>query len=472
MTTSLLWFRRDLRLDDHPALLAAAHGSDEHAQRDVLGVFVADDGLLRASGAPRRQFLAGCLEQLSTAMDGRLLIVSGRPADVVPDLAAAVGADTVHVSADYGPYGGSRDRRVEAVLHEQGVDLVATGSAYAVAPGRIRKPDGTPYAVFTPFHRAWAEHGWRKPAGNAGAVRWLDPSELSRSGSSEVASFEAMTVTAIAGNAAERPDLPDPGEQAAKRAWKKFLDVKVTDYDDERNRPDHPGTSHMSAYLKWGCLHPRSLLADLAAVGSPGAASYRRELAFREFYADLLFHHPESPTRSADPSVDRLEWDTGDLAAEHLAAWKAGRTGFPYIDAGMRQLLSQGWIHNRARMGVASFLIKDLHLPWQVGAAHFLDHLVDGDIASNTYGWQWVAGAGAQAAPFYRVFNPVGQGEKHDPNGDYVRTFVPELAGVPGKAVHRPWDLPDGIPAGYPTPIVDHATERAEALRRFAARSN
>jgi deoxyribodipyrimidine photo-lyase len=460
MTPSVLWFRRDLRLDDNPALLAAA--SDHHgAEREVLGVFVADEKLLQASGLPRRQFLAGCLERLSDTMGGRLLVARGRPHEVIPLLARRVGAQTVHISADYGPYGVARDRKVEASLRDQDAELVATGSAYAVAPGRIRKADGTPYAVFTPFHRAWSAHGWRKPAAPGTSVNWMRPDGLA----------DSLAAAEVAGAPTRVPELPEPGERAARSGWRRFLDENVREYDDERNRPDHRGTSHMSAYLKWGCIHPRTLLSDLSEIHSAGAQSYRRELAFREFYADLLFHHPDSATRSLNPAIDRREYDTGDLAEQRLEAWKAGRTGYPYIDAGMRQLLAEGWIHNRARMGVASFLVKDLHLPWQVGAAHFLNHLVDGDIASNTYGWQWVAGAGAQAAPFYRVFNPVGQGEKHDPNGDYVRRYVPELAGVPGRAVHRPWQLPDGPPAGYPAPIVDHITERAEALRRFAAHS-
>ncbi len=464
MTTSLLWFRRDLRLDDHPALLAAARGADG-GQREVLGVFVADERLLRKSGAPRRNYLAGCLEALSESMGGRLLITSGRAVEVIPRLAKAIGADAVHLSADYAPYGRARDERVAAALRDAGIALTATGSSYAVAPGRVRKPDGTPYSVFTPYFRGWTAHGWRKPAGPGTGVRWMDPS------SPEVT--DVAPVYPAAQLSAELPHgtaLPEPGERAAQRLWKQFADRAVHDYDDERNRPDHSGTSRMSVHLKWGCVHPRTLLADLEGATTEGAASYRRELAFREFYADQLLHHPEALTTSLDLAVDGLQHDTGPVADQHLAAWKAGRTGFPYIDAGLRQLLTEGWIHNRARMGVASFLIKDLHLPWQVGAAHFLDHLVDGDVASNTFGWQWVAGAGAQAAPYYRIFNPVGQGEKHDPGGDYVRRYVPELAGVPGKAVHRPWELPGGIPAGYPAPIVDHAAERTEALRRWSER--
>ena len=458
MTISLLWFRRDLRIEDHPALLSA--GSDD---RDVLGIFVADDTLLRTSGSPRRHFLAACLEALSESMNGRLLILLGRPESVIPHVASAVGAEKVHVSADFGPYGRSRDDRVRKALQAKHIEMIATGSAYAVAPGRVTKPDGTPYAVFTPYHRAWTAHGWRKPAGSGAGISWLDPSTLDLPGT-------ATDVRRVSAALPAGMHLPDPGEKAAHRTWSQFLERAVDDYDDERDRPDHPGTSHLSPYLKWGCIHPRTLLADLSALRTAGAASYQRELAFREFYADILFHRPETLTRSADATIDRLPWDTGQTADERLDAWKSGRTGFPYIDAGMRQLLAEGWIHNRVRMGVASFLIKDLHLAWQLGAAHFLEHLVDGDIASNTHGWQWVAGAGAQASPYYRVFNPIGQGEKHDPHGDYVRRFVPELAGIAGKAVHRPWELPDGIPAGYLEPIVDHATERAETLRRWENR--
>jgi deoxyribodipyrimidine photo-lyase len=449
-----MWFRRDLRLDDNPALLRAAESGD------VLGVFVADDQLLHSSGAPRRNFLAGCLTELSRSMGGRLMIAHGRPENVIPALAEQVGADTVHVAADYGPYGRKRDARVSELLQRSDIELIATGSAYAVAPGRVRKPDGTPYAVFTPFHRAWSAHGWRGPAANASGIQWLDPKGLG----------PQLDIDELSAAIPTDMTLPEPGETAARRAWALFLQKAVADYDDERNRPDHPGTSHMSPYLKWGCIHPRTLLADLSKKRSLGAASYQRELGFRDFYGDILFHRPETLTVSADPVIDELEWDTGEEADTRLEAWKAGRTGYPYVDAGMRQLLAEGWIHNRVRMGVASFLIKDLHLAWQRGAAHFMEHLVDGDIASNTHGWQWVAGAGAQASPYYRVFNPITQGEKFDPAGDYVRKYVPELRTIAGKAVHRPWELADGVPAGYVEPIVDHATERVETLLRWEQR--
>jgi deoxyribodipyrimidine photo-lyase len=382
---------------------------------------------------------------------------------VLPRVARAVDATAVHVSADYMPYGRDRDAGVENALAADDVDFVATGSPYAVAPGRVRKGDGTRFAVFTPYYNGWKAHGWRKPAEAGGAVPWINAGDLTGVG-------RRSSIESLAARVPDGMRLPDPGEQAAVQRWGNFLDGAVDAYADERNRPDRAGTSRMSPYLKWGCIHPRTMLADLAPRRSRGASAYRRELAWREFYADVVFHLPQSLRTSVDPVVDRMTWASGADAEKMLAAWRAGCTGFPYIDAGMRQLLAEGWMHNRVRMGVASFLIKDLHLPWQVGARHFLDYLVDGDVASNNHGWQWVAGSGPQAAAFYRIFNPVGQGEKFDPDGDYVRSFVPELRGVAGKAVHRPWDLPDGIPDGYPPPIVDHATERAAALSAWADR--
>jgi deoxyribodipyrimidine photo-lyase len=454
---AILWFRRDLRLDDHPALLAAAAGG-----RQVLGLFVLDPVLLAGSGRPRIHFLHSCLQALATATGGRLLVLRGDPRAVVPAVARQVRAAEVHISADYMPYGRRRDDAVRAALGDS--PLVDTGSPYAVAPGRVRKSDGAAYTVFTPFFRAWSRHGYRAPAGPGGGVDFVDGADVRLDG------LDRVDVSDLDGVTAADPALPPGGEAEGLRRWAEFRDEVVDDYKTSRDRPDRPGTSRLSAYLKYGCIHPRTLLADLGRRSSEGAATYRQELAWREFYADLVFTRPRTAWHSIDPAVDRLEYDSGPVADAHLEAWKAGRTGFPYIDAALRQLLTEGWVHNRARMGVASFLIKDLHLPWQVGAKHFLNHLVDGDLPSNNNGWQWVAGSGAQAAPFYRIFQPVTQGLRHDPDGDYVRRYVPELRGIPGKAVHTPWELPGGIPDGYPERIVDHAAERLEALRRWEQR--
>jgi len=444
--TSVLWFRRDLRLGDNPALLAARDAGGD----GVLPLFVLDDVLRRPSGAPRLAFLYRCLRELDGALDGRLVVLHGVPQEVLPRMAREVGAASVHIAADHGPYGRERDARVAAALPD-GVPLVRTGSPYAVAPGRVRKQDGSPFRVFTPFHRAWLQHGWRAPAGPAGAgIRWL-------------AGVRSAGVPAD-------PDLPAglrlpvAGEAAALARWAEFREAALRAYPADRDRPDRPGTSRLSVHLKYGTVHPRTLLADLAGLPGRGAEAFRRELAWREFYADVLWHQPRAARECLNTAFAGMQLDA---PGDRFAAWAEGRTGYPIVDAGMRQLRADAWVHNRVRMIVASFLVKDLHLDWAVGAREFLRHLVDGDLASNNSGWQWVAGCGTDAAPFHRVFNPVTQGRKFDPSGDYVRRYVPELRSVAGPAVHEPWELPGGIPAGYPGRIVDHAAERQEALARY-----
>jgi deoxyribodipyrimidine photo-lyase len=258
-------------------------------------------------------------------------------------------------------------------------------------------------------------------------------------------------------------DLPEVGESSARAAWTAFRHKGLSDYASTRDRADLDATSRMSVYLKYGAIHPRTLLADLG----PAEETFRKELAWREFYAAILHYFPASAREYYKPELARMTYASGAKADDQLAAWKAGRTGFPMVDAGMRQLLAQGWMHNRVRMIVASFLVKDLHLEWTAGAAHFMEHLVDGDLASNQHGWQWTAGTGTDALPYFRVFNPVTQGLKFDPDGDYVRRWVPELRDLTGAAVHEPWK--HGGVDGYPEPIVDHAAERIVALDRYQA---
>ena len=442
---TVLWFRRDLRLSDHPALLAAVRAAG--ADGEVVGLFCLDERLWGPAGANRRWFLAGCLRALDEAMGGRLVVRPGDPTDLVPAVAAEVGAAEVFVTEDFGPYGTERDAAVGAALAEAGRSLERVGSPYAVPPGEVRTGAGQPYKVFTPFSRAWAEHGWPAPQPAPRSVRWA---AVAGDGLPE-----APAVTA---------ELPEPGEAAAKGAARRFWDRHLEAYDEQRDRPDLDATSRLSPYLKWGCIHPRQLLATLG--GSRAEQRFRAELCWREFYADVLHHRPESARRALDATMGTMQVD-GRGTAPRFAAWAEGRTGYPVVDAGMRQLLAEGWMHNRVRMLTASFLVKDLHLDWTRGARHFMDHLVDGDLASNQHGWQWVAGTGTDASPWFRVFNPVTQGERFDPAGAYVRRWVPELAGVPDRWVHRPWEAPDGVPAGYPEPIVDHAEEREEALRRY-----
>jgi deoxyribodipyrimidine photo-lyase len=441
----VLWLRRDLRLHDHPALQAAAGEG-----RPVVPLFVLDPALWGPAGPPRRAWLARSLRALDGDLGGRLVVRHGDPADVVPATAAHVGADRVHVSADAGVYGRRRDAAVAAALERDGRRLVATGSPYAVGPGTLRTAAGEPFSVFTPFLRAWLRHGWSAPAPPPPpAAAWATGIDSDP--------FPA------------EPDLgsmvlPEPGEQAALRRWRAFVAGPLAGYDEQRDAPAAQGTSAMSAHLKYGEVHPRTLLADLAANPGPAAERYRTELCWRDFYADVLWHRPDSAREFLRPQMGRMRFDE---PGERLERWQEGRTGFPFVDAGMRQLRAEGWVHNRVRMVVASFLVKDLHIPWQHGARFFMRWLRDGDLASNNHGWQWVAGSGTDAAPFFRIFNPVTQGLTHDPDGAYVRRYVPELAHLPGKAAHEPWDHPRGYEHGYPHRIVDHAAERAEALRRY-----
>ncbi|HEX5142442.1 MAG TPA: deoxyribodipyrimidine photo-lyase [Mycobacterium sp.] len=435
MSTRLLWFRRDLRLADLPALADA--GGDG---ADVLACFVLDPQLTASTNQRRLQFLGDSLRELHDSLGGRLLVVRGRPQTRIPALAKAIGATAVHISADFSPYGVRRDTAVRAALGD--VELVATGSPYLVSPGRLTKADGTPYQVFTPYYRRWQDHGWRSPAATGPqSARWIEPGELPRL---------AHTVAAHV--------LPDPGtelplpagEHAARRRWAAFVASDLDGYADHRDRPDHEATSLMSAYLHFGNIHPRTMAIDLQ-VARPGPQAYLRELAFRDFYAAVLANWPSSAWRNFNPSFDAIAVDEGPSADRAFQTWKEGRTGFPIVDAGMRQLRETGFMHNRVRMIAASFLVKDLHLPWQWGARWFLEQLVDADIASNQHGWQWAAGCGTDAAPYFRVFNPDAQARTFDPDGEYVRRWVPELDTV-----------------DYPAPIVDHAHERAEALRRYA----
>jgi len=442
---TVMWFRRDLRLGDNPALLDACAGDG------VLPLFVLDPVLWEPAGISRRVYLGRSLRALDASLGRRgagLSVVAGDPVRCVPEAARAVGASRVHVAADYGPYGQRRDAEVERALADTDIELVRTGSPYAVAPDRVRNGSGRPYQVYTPFSRAWAEHGWRAPVEAPDQATWLSLEE---------------TTAVPDPEPPEGLELPEAGEDVALRRWNRYVEERLTDYDDERDRPDLDSTSRMSVHLKWGEIHPRTMLASLEGRVGKGPTTYRKELAWREFYADVLFQQPQSARDYLRTEYAKLEYDD---PAPVIDAWREGRTGYPIVDAGMRQLRAVGWMHNRVRMIVASFLVKDLHVEWQHGARHFMRWLVDADLASNQHNWQWNAGSGTDAAPFFRVFNPVSQGKKFDPQGSYVRRWVPELRDLAPAYVHEPWKAASP-PEGYPQPMVDHLQERAEALARF-----
>ena len=422
---TLYWFRRDLRVADNPALVSAGE--------TVYPVVTAN--ALAGMSEIRVRSLTASWRSLNQDLDGSLTVVAS-----VAETAVRLAVTAVHCSRSFDPVGIKQEQELQIELDAAGIRLVIGPGNYAVAPGAVRKPDGTPYRVYTPFFKAWSALGWSKPVARPEGVSWLN-----------------------AGGAA-LPEGPEVkvGEQFALRTLKRFKSRALLDYNETRNRADLSGTSHLSHALAHGEIHPRTLLAELG--DTDGEITFMKELAWREFYADVLWHNPHTAEGYYEPRFEKMRYDTDPAK---LAAWQQGKTGFPMVDAGMRQLLETGWMHNRVRMIVASFLVKDLHIEWTHGAKWFEEHLTDFDPASNSHGWQWTAGCGTDASPYYRVFNPVMQGYKFDPNGEYVRKFVPELRGIEGKEVHEPWLLLEGLSAGYPAPIVDHGVERAEALARL-----
>ncbi|WP_188259429.1 cryptochrome/photolyase family protein [Azospirillum tabaci] len=469
----LVWFRNDLRLADNPALSAAAEDG-----APVIPVFIRekDDHDPWLPGGASRWWLHGSLERLGEALaklGSPLVLRSGDPAVVLAALAEETGADTVLCNRRAGPPAIARDRRVGERLTARGVTVHPHNAALLYEPGTIRTKSDTPFRVFTPFWKALLS--MPEPPRPTRAPAKLTPP-------AKPVSSEPLTDWGLLPTA---PDWADglrerwePGEEAARERLADFLDGPVAAYPVERDRPDHDGTSAMSPHLAFGEIGPRQIwhatrhAADQRHELAAGAEAFLRELGWREFNHHLLREEPGIPDTPLDDRFARFPWRT-DKAG--LRAWQRGRTGYPIVDAGMRQLWRTGWMHNRVRMIVGSFLIKDLLIPWQEGEAWFWDTLVDADIANNAGNWQWVAGCGADAAPFFRVFNPILQGEKFDPEGAYVRRYVPELEKLPSRWIHRPWEAPDevlrqaGVTLGkdYPRPIVDHGAARDRALAAF-----
>ncbi|CAN2173445.1 PhrB Deoxyribodipyrimidine photolyase [Candidatus Nanopelagicaceae bacterium] len=440
LVRNIIWFRRDLRIGDHPALLEAIKNSDE-----IVPLFILDKKQIAEAGAKLLAYMGQSLRALDESLGNKLHIIQGDQVEVLKDLIARYNVKEVHISDEYERYGADRDARVEAA----GIPLVRTGSPYAVKPGRVVKPsDATPYRVYTPFYRAWRTHGYRGPVAAPKEIKAPTPPE-------EYRSF---------------PDFPFPqgvqiieaGEAAALRRFKEFKKKGLDSYDENRNFASIDGTSKMSTYLKFGEIHPRTLLDGLDETKAQD--TFRKEIAWREFYADVLFNNPDTDTQYYAAKFKEMRYDK---PGKQFKAWCEGKTGYPFVDAAMRQLLVEGWMHNRTRMVVASFLVKDLHLEWQLGERFFAEHLVDYDVASNAHGWQWTAGTGTDASPYYRVFNPIEQGRRFDENGDYIRKYVPELAHLSGAEIHEPWLFLDGYSRDYPERIVDHAVERIESLERL-----
>ena len=463
MAPVIFWFRRDLRLSDHPALCEAVAASDGDG---VVGTFVLDHVLLGPAGPARARFLRSCLVALDGSMDQSLCLRNGEPAAELVRLAQEVGASSVFATTDHGPYGQRRDRAVAEQLAANGISLRLVGSNYVVPPGTIRNEKDLPFKVFSAFRRRWETIGPHVVRSEPD-VEWVKVK--STAAFDEVVERASTRRSSLFGELPDSPTLPLPegGERAARACLESFVPDGPREYRARRDLPGVHGTSGLSPYLRFGCIHPRTVLA--ATSGSDeGSVTFRSEICWREFYADVLFSTPESVSTSLQTSLKGLRWDDGAVAEERFRAWAAGETGIPFVDAASRELLATGSMHNRSRMIAASFLVKHLHLDWRWGAKWFMWRLVDGDLASNTHGWQWTAGTGTDAAPFHRIFSPLAQAERFDPAAEYLHRWIPELREIPPPQVFQPGGGVDLLhPANYPAPIIDLKSEREEALLRF-----
>ncbi len=465
MTTAIWWLRRDLRLADNQALLQAAERADK-----IIPLFILDPALLNSKyvGPKRISFLFANLRELDLNLrskGSRLILRQGDPLQILNEIVTESGAQAIYAETDYSPYARKRDERISRSLP---IHLV--GSPCVFPPEFVLKPDGTPYKTFTPFCKTWKslpDPGKPLPA----------PSQLVTPES--IASLE---IPIPAYN--EMPMVFQPGEAAAHLHLERFtigFEAPIGHYDEDRNILALEGTSGLSPYLRFGILSARQAVHGCRlAISNAGtvdarnsAETWLNELIWREFFISILYYFPHARQESFQEKMRYIPWHNDPLTFD---AWKHGKTGFPVVDAGMRQLIKTGWMHNRARMITASFLTKHLLIDWRWGEMFFMQHLIDGDPASNNGGWQWTAGTGVDAAPYFRVFNPITQGEKFDSDGVYIRRWVPELKEVPTEYIHQPWSMPEWaqdkyncrIGRDYPFPIVDHATARQLALDTFS----
>lgn len=455
--TVIWWIRRDLRLHNNPTLTAALDSGG-----NVIPVFIWDPNLLRKIGEYRRRFLSSALKALDDALrqrGSRLIVREGVPVEQMTRLVAETGAQAIFAEEDISPYARRRDGEMAASL-----PLRLTASVTIQPPQMVVKPDGKPYAVFTPFSKAWKALPFPVYHPNPAPHRLPAVPELA-----------SLPVPAGMG----LPGWP-ASEAEAQRRLADFLSGPVFQYGEARNRLDWPGTSRLSPYLRFGLLSVRQAAGEVMQVmqsapdetARQGCETWLSELIWREFYYAVLFHHPEVLKTAYQPAYRHIPWRDSPV---ELSAWQAGLTGYPVVDAAMRQLSETGWMHNRARMIVASFLVKNLLVNWQAGESWFMRNLVDGDPASNNGGWQWTAGVGTDAAPYFRIFNPVSQSQKHDPQGEYIRRYVPELRRVPQEYIHTPWLMPDEVQTlvgcrigvEYPHRIVDTAQSKARTLDAY-----
>lgn len=459
MSVSIHWFRRDFRLTDNTALRAAREQSEV-----VVPVYIVSDWKKqhRWTGAPRQEFLCGCLADLAKSLEdkGSRLIIRQGPADeALEKLARETGATSIHFNRDPDPFGRAMEKKIEALGHRLGIRVHAHQDVALHERNEVLTGNKSPYKVFTPYAKSWLKLDKPEPQG---AIRKLAPLPKLHS--------EPLPTLATWGLKSDAEILP-AGEAAARKRLSHFLDGPIYTYDKRRDLPAEAGTSRLSQDLRHGLLSIREVYAKCqeAAKGVKigdrrSVEIYVNELIWREFYQQVLWHWPEVLDHEFNPDYRRLKWHYGE---QTFARWRDGQTGFPIVDAGMRQLAATGFLHNRVRMIVAMFLTKDLHLDWRMGEQWFMQRLVDGEIASNNGGWQWSASTGTDAAPYFRIQNPWTQSGRFDPEGEYIRHWVPELRDVPPRRFSAPPADGRALAKGYPLPMVDHARERDVTLELY-----
>lgn len=464
MKTIIVWYRNDLRIHDHPALAKAIQSADH-----VVPLFILNSSLLRGAhaGSNRNRFLIESLHDLKQSLKkigGDLVIRNGDSLKVLQEVVQEVNAEAVYYTADFSPYAIQRDMRIEQQLKTADIEFRSfSGRLIVGAAAKLRTKNDEPYKVFTPFYKRWLQVGRRELA--------MTPTKTVLP-----TSIKLGTIPAI-------KDLTNPhdlssnvikgGETEALKRFDAFIRDGVQRYKTSSNTMAEDATSRLSAYLHFGCISPRMIEENIP--DSDGAHAWHRQLCWRDFYQYVLLHYPKNAKYEFQERYRSFKWETNK---EHFKAWKDGKTGYPVVDAAMRQLREEGWMHNRARLIVGSFLTKDLLLDWRLGEEHFMKFLVDGDEANNNGNWQWIASVGVDPAPvFRRMYNPTSQHQKFDPHSEYVRRYVPELKNVPDDYIQEPWKMPEDVQRGakciigkdYPKPIVDHKAAREMALERYRA---
>ncbi|MEO6076593.1 MAG: deoxyribodipyrimidine photo-lyase [Dokdonella sp.] len=466
MSTGLVWFRRDLRLADNPALLAALERHDE-----IICVYIhaPEEEAPWQPGAASRWWLHHSLTVLDQDLRERganLIVLAGESLPSLQALVKTYKVDAIYWNRLYEPAAIKRDKKIKSALSDAGTTTESFNGSLLFEPWQVETGQGDPYRVFTPF--------WRNIRARLHPQEPLPaPKKIATPPIKNQITIADLDLKPSIGWDKEFHSAWRPGEAGAMESLADFQSSAIADYPTDRDRPDRLGTSRLSPHLHFGEISAKQVAwalqnGDRRADVEKGSESYLREIGWREFSQHLLYHFPTMPKQNLNPRFDAFHWDRRDASA--LKRWQQGRTGIPMVDAGMRELWATGWMHNRVRMLVASFLTKNLRQHWHHGERWFWDTLVDADLANNSQGWQWTAGCGVDASPYFRIFNPVTQGEKFDPQGSYVRRWIPELKDVPAPLVHRPWDDPGLLKrTGYPAPMVDLKASRENALVAYQA---